>query len=89
MFLIINGWILYKHGQTIGKKILNIKIVDLNDNLPEMFASYGLRYFIPALFQLIPFIGWIIPFIDVLFIFGKNRRCIHDYLAGTKVISAV
>ena len=24
--------------------------------------------------------------VDILFIFGKERRCVHDYIAGTKVI---
>jgi uncharacterized RDD family membrane protein YckC len=23
---------------------------------------------------------------DVLFIFGKDRRCLHDLLAGTRVV---
>lgn len=27
--------------------------------------------------------------IDVLFIFGPTRRCLHDYLAGTHVVRAV
>jgi uncharacterized RDD family membrane protein YckC len=25
---------------------------------------------------------------DILLIFGEERRCIHDYLAGTKVVEA-
>jgi uncharacterized RDD family membrane protein YckC len=35
-----------------------------------------------ALAQFIPLYG----LIDVLLIFGSERRCIHDYLAGTKVV---
>jgi hypothetical protein len=35
------------------------------------------------------FLGNVIPFyafIDILVIFGSEQRCIHDYLAGTKVV---
>jgi uncharacterized RDD family membrane protein YckC len=83
----INGWLLYKYGQTFGKKFLEIKIVELNNNLPELYRSYGLRYFVPALFPLLPFLGGLLSMADILFIFRKDRRCIHDHLAGTKVIS--
>ena len=43
-----------------------------------------LRAFVNNLIaQIIPFYG----LIDILLIFGSDRRCIHDYLAGTKVVS--
>jgi uncharacterized RDD family membrane protein YckC len=32
--------------------------------------------------------GAILYLIDVLFIFRDNRRCLHDLLAGTKVIQS-
>jgi len=85
-YLTVNGRLLYKYGQTIGKKYLEIKIVDLNNKLPVLSSSYGLRYFIPALFSFVPFIGRFLALIDILFIFRKDRRCIHDHIAGTKVI---
>ena len=86
-YLAINGWLLYKYGQTVGKKFLEIKIVDLNNNLPELYRSYGLRYFVPALFPLLPLLGGLLSLADILFIFRKDRRCIHDHIAGTKVIT--
>ena len=42
-----------------------------------------MRYFVNSL------LGNVIPFytvLDVLLIFGNERRCIHDHLAGTKVV---
>jgi uncharacterized RDD family membrane protein YckC len=86
-YLAINGWLLYKYGQTVGKKFLEVKIVDLNNNLPELYRSYGLRYFVPALFPLFPFLGGLLSLADILFIFRKDRRCIHDHIASTKVIT--
>lgn len=88
VYLALHGWLLYKYGQTIGKKFLGIKIVDLNNELPELFSSYGMRYFVPSIINIIPFIGGFIYLVDILFIFRRDRRCIHDHLAGTKVVSA-
>ena len=86
LYWIFNGKLFYKHGQSIGKKILDIKIVDLNNNLPKLSSSYGLRYIISGLFPFIPILGNFLGLIDILFIFRKDRRCIHDHIAGTKVI---
>jgi uncharacterized RDD family membrane protein YckC len=88
VYLALHGRLLYKYGQIIGKKFLSIKIVDMNNELPELFSSYGMRYFVPSIINIIPFIGGFIYLADILFIFRKDRRCIHDHLAGTKVISA-
>jgi len=35
----------------------------------------------------VPWVGGLLGIIDVLFIFGKDRCCIHDKIAGTKVIN--
>jgi hypothetical protein len=34
------------------------------------------------------FFGSILPLVDALMIFGDQRRCLHDHLAGTKVVVA-
>lgn len=87
VFFLVNGRLLYKYGQSIGKRFLEIKIVDLQGNVPELFRSYGLRYFVPSLFPLLPFLGGLISLTDILFIFRKDRRCMHDHLASTRVIN--
>jgi hypothetical protein len=35
----------------------------------------------------IPMIGAVVALANILFIFGKEQRCLHDRLAGTKVIN--
>jgi uncharacterized RDD family membrane protein YckC len=45
-----------------------------------------LRYLPISLAALIPVIGPYLSLVDVVFIFGSERRCIHDRLAGTKVV---
>lgn len=85
VYLLINGYPLYKKGQTIGKKIMDIKIVDMNNNVPPLFYSFFVRYFIFSVLYFIPFVK-IIAMLDPFFIFSQNRRCLHDRLAGTKVV---
>lgn len=75
--------LLRRDGQTVGKRLLGIRIVDEETGVTgSVFTNVLLRYFINWLLALIP------PYlvIDHLFIFAKNRKCLHDYLAGTKVV---
>jgi len=37
----------------------------------------------------VPQVGGLIGLVDILFIFGKERRCLHDLLAGTRVVNVV
>lgn len=76
-------------GQSLGKKWMNIRIVKL-DGSPVDFAS-GVLLRIWALYGLTLFgalivLGWLLPLVDALMIFGDDRRCLHDHLAGTKVV---
>jgi len=84
-----NLYLLATRGQTIGKKLQRIRIVALEgDHHPGLFRVFWLRSFINGLIGSIPLFGPIPVYslIDVLCIFGKERRCIHDYLAQTRVV---
>jgi hypothetical protein len=35
----------------------------------------------------IPFVGNFVGLVDALMIFGEDHRCLHDRIAGTRVIS--
>ena len=75
--------LLRRDGQTVGKLLLRIRIVDEETGVKgRVFSNIVLRYFVNWLLTMIP------PYvlIDHVFIFAKNRRCVHDYLAGTKVV---
>ena len=88
VFLALNGYLLYTKGQTIGKTVVKTKIVDLSGNLPPFGKLLVLRYLIPWLIAAIPIVGGLFELVNVLFIFGSERRCVHDYIAGTRVINA-
>jgi uncharacterized RDD family membrane protein YckC len=75
-------------GQTWGKRITKIKIVDLAGNKPPIGRLLGLRYFPMQVAANIPFVGPLIAIVNVLLIFRNDRRCGHDLIAGTKVVHA-
>ena len=85
--LIVQLVLLAKRGQTIGKWLLDISIVDVTDQtLPSWGRLVGLRYLLPGVLGAVPVFGVLFAAANVLFIFRDDRRCIHDHLAGTLVI---
>lgn len=86
--ILMNGYLWNKYGQSIGKRVVGIKIVDMNGNKPPLWEIAILRHWFMSLGGFLGPTGRFIPIIDALFIFGKSRRCIHDYIAGTQVVRA-
>lgn len=71
-------------GKTIAKKLLGMKIVTRDGNSPGFARGVAVRYWVVAALAFVPFFS----LLNILFIFGESKRCIHDYLAGTYVIDA-
>lgn len=70
-------------GQTIGKKMLGIRIANYADGgNPGFVKAFLLRGVVNGLIGIVPFYS----LVDICFIFGQERRCIHDLIAGTKVV---
>jgi len=88
VFLILNGYLLFKRGQTIGKVVVKTRIVDLTGDIPDFGKLLVLRYLVIGLVAQIPIIGGLVGLVNALCIFGKERRCLHDYIAGTRVMNA-
>ncbi len=87
IFCLINGRFLLDNGQTVGKKVLGIKIVGINGEqatLNHFLKRYAV-YFLPGQ---VPVVGQFFSLVNVLFIFGKEKRCIHDLAGPTKVVKA-
>jgi uncharacterized RDD family membrane protein YckC len=85
---VLHGYLIYKNGQTIGKYVVGTKIVKLDGDKQSVGKILVLRYYLIALVTLIPIVGNLIGIIDSLFIFRNDHRCIHDHIAGTKVVNA-
>ena len=76
-----------KNGQTWGKKAVGIRIVTMGGAQPGLGVLLGRHVFSVAM-HLIPFVGRFLTMADVLFIFRRDKRCLHDLVAGTQVVVA-
>ena len=88
LYAAINGMFLV-NGQTVGKKLVGIKIVR-TDGTPATVARILFLRLAPLQLAgaLIPVIGGIVGLVDVLLIFRQSRKCLHDNIADTIVIKA-
>lgn len=86
MFFILHGFLLHQYGQTIGKRIIGIAIVTLDNQKPAFLPLIAQRYISQWLMGMVPVLGIFLRLADVLAIYRADRRCIHDHLAKTKVI---
>jgi len=96
VWLGLNGYLLGTRGQTVGKMLTKIRIVDARTGSLLPFVRvyvYRSLWLIPIvlLALLIPgMIGDLLISLawlgDKMSIFGKERRCLHDYIAGSKVV---
>jgi uncharacterized RDD family membrane protein YckC len=87
--LAVQIYLLSTRGQTIGKKLLGIRIVCFDDESnPGFVKAFLLRAFVNGLIGAVPFLGFFYSLVDICFIFRDDRRCIHDLIAGTKVVKA-
>ena len=79
---------LAKSGQSIGKKLLKIRISQFHNpnETPGFFKIIILRIVINDLVYLIPILGLIYLALNYSLALFKPRRCIHDYIAGTIVV---
>lgn len=88
IFLLVQGYPLAAWGQTWGKRILRIRIADLQGGQPS-FATLLLRRYLPMqAVSMIPLVGVLLVWVDILMIFRRDRRCAHDLVAGTRVVKA-
>ena len=71
-------------GQSLAKKRFNIKVV-LSDGSPaSMGTLIWKRNVLTWVLSIVP----LYSFIEVLFIFGEKRQCLHDRMANTIVVEA-
>ncbi|KLJ01403.1 RDD family protein [Luteimonas sp. FCS-9] len=88
VFAAIHAWPLHVGGQTWGKRLLGIRIVTL-DGRPVTAARALLARYLPLqAIGGIPCIGALAVLGSLCMIFRQDRRCGHDFVAGTRVVRA-
>lgn len=86
--LAVNLVFWHRYGQSIGKRILSIKIIRSDGSRAGLGRIFFLRVMIPVLIGAIPIAGNLFSIVDPLMIFRDSRKCLHDNIADTVVVKA-
>ena len=86
VFVVVQWVPLNANGQTWGKRLLGIRIVDMDGAKPPIGRLIGLRYLPVQVATNVPVVGMLLALANVLLIFRGDRRCGHDLVAGTQVV---
>ncbi|QDH69793.1 RDD family protein [Marilutibacter alkalisoli] len=88
VFVAVQYYPLNATAQTWGKRLVGVRIANLDGSQPGIGQLIGKRYLPVQVVSSLPFVGWLIGLVNVLLIFREDRRCGHDLVAGTKVVKA-
>ena len=80
-------------GQNIGKMLVGARVVRAADDGPVgFFRGAILRFMVPVMIMMVLNIlfplGLLFVAVDYAFMFRADGRCLHDLMAGTKVVRA-
>ena len=87
VFSALQAYPLWRTGQTWGKRVMGIRAVDEHGQRPGLLKVLVLRELCFYAVVVLPFVGVAVSLIDPLLIFRDDRRCGHDLLARTNVVS--
>ena len=88
VFVLVQAYPLHKTAQTWGKRLLGIRIVDLQGGQPTLINLLAARYLPVHIVSQLPFLNVVLGLANVLLIFRADRRCGHDHIAKTRVVKA-
>jgi uncharacterized RDD family membrane protein YckC len=93
LVMLVQCIFLATRGQNIGKLIADVRVVSVLDDGPAGFLRAGVvRFVLPVvlIFLLNAFflLGFVVLVVDYSFMFRADRRCLHDLIAGTRVVKA-
>lgn len=87
LFFVLHGFLLWRYGQTLGKRIIGLAIVTMDDKKPDFTPLILNRYLPQWVIGVIPGYGVLLALADISYLFFNDQnRCVHDLLAKTKVI---
>ncbi|HVZ63822.1 MAG TPA: RDD family protein [Lacunisphaera sp.] len=89
VLVLVQFFLLASRGQSVGKLLLRLRIVREADGSPAgPVRAFVLRGVLPFLIEQVPFVGFVFWVIDSGFLLREDHRCLHDHIAGTRVVVA-
>jgi uncharacterized RDD family membrane protein YckC len=89
LLVVVQLCLLAWRGQSVGKLLLGLRIVRAADGgAPGVLRAFLLRGTVPFMIEQVPVAGFVFWVVDSCYIFRDDRRCLHDLIAGTRVVSA-
>ena len=83
----IQTTLLCLRSQSVGKLLVGLRIVTVRDGTPGgPMRAYLLRGLLTWVIECVPVFGKIYWLVDSFSIFREDQRCLHDLIAGTKVV---
>ncbi len=87
-FFIYSAVLVYRYGQTFGKRLMGIRVVRTDGSRVTFARFIFLRWLPLAVVGLVPYIGGLVGLVDALLIFRDSKLCLHDNIADTMVVTA-
>jgi uncharacterized RDD family membrane protein YckC len=84
----VQAVLLTTRGQSIGKIVAGSRVVRTDGTRAPFLNVFVVRHLLAWLIAFVPKVGPFISIADVVLVFGAQRRCLHDRVAGTKVVKA-
>ncbi|PYS93055.1 MAG: hypothetical protein DMF64_06525 [Acidobacteria bacterium] len=79
-------YLVSKRGASIGQNFQKLRVVDATGNIPSI-GTLLLRLIVQAGLSIVPFVGWILVLLDLLFpLWDEKKQTIHDKAASTYVL---
>ena len=91
--MLLQALLLTFRGQNLGKLLVGARVVRADNGEPAGFVRVVLlRYALPVtliiLLNGVLMLGFLFLLVDYVCMFREDRRCLHDLIAGTKVVRA-
>ncbi|MEO5688064.1 MAG: RDD family protein [Burkholderiaceae bacterium] len=87
-FFIYSATLVYRYGQTVGKRMMGIRVVRSDGSRVAFSRFIFLRWLPLFIVGIIPWIGYLSGLVDALLIFRDSHQCLHDNIADTRVVTA-
>ncbi len=86
-YLALHGWLLRQYGQTVGKRIVGIRVASYDDDrVPRLHRTLIMRHVVFVLLTQPGLWGSLFYLANIGRIFSADRRCWHDWFAYTWVV---